>query len=89
MQAKPVERPTGPLAVDVQSASRQDPFYAARNLSTPVWVFDIDHGRIVYANPPACIMWQADTEAELSARDKSKGMATTGAKRLKQYQADF
>lgn len=66
-----------------------DPYAAARNLSTPVWVFDIDRNRIVFANASACKMWQADDEDDLRSRDMSDGMSKTVANRLKQYQADF
>lgn len=66
-----------------------DPFYAARSLSTPIWVYDIDLGHIVFANAMACKMWQADSEEELRARDLVDGMSTSVSMRLKQYQADF
>lgn len=66
-----------------------DLFSGARNLSTPVWVYDVDNCRVVYANAQACRMWQAESEADLCARDMSKGMSSTVAKRLKQYQTDF
>ncbi|WP_299831480.1 bifunctional diguanylate cyclase/phosphodiesterase [uncultured Roseobacter sp.] len=66
-----------------------DLFSGARNLSTPVWVYDVDNCRVVYANAQACKMWQAESEEDLCSRDMSKGMSSTVAKRLKQYQADF
>lgn len=69
--------------------SHGDPFYAARSLSTPIWVYDIDLGHIVFANAMACKMWQADSEEELRARDLADGMSTSVSMRLKQYQADF
>lgn len=69
--------------------SMDDPFYAARHLSVPVWVFDIDLGRVIFANAKACVMWQADTEKELCARDMGAEMTITVARRLRQYQADF
>ncbi len=74
---------------DKDHPSYGDPFFAARALSTPVWVFDIDRGRILFANRRACVMWQAEDEAELVSRDMGRDMSTTVAKRLKQYQADF
>jgi diguanylate cyclase (GGDEF)-like protein len=66
-----------------------DPFYAARNLTTPIWVYDIDFGRIVYANAAACKIWRAKTEVDLIARDLTDGMSTSVAKRLEQHQATF
>ncbi len=66
-----------------------DLFAAARGLQTPIWVFDIDNARVVFANAQACHMWQAKTEKELRERDMSQDMSPTVSKRLKQYQADF
>ena len=64
-------------------------FDLAKRLSTPVWVYDIDRCRILHANQAACQVWQAETEAELQARDLREGMSSTVAKRLMQYQSDF
>lgn len=69
--------------------SDTDRFYAARSLSTPVWVYDIDFGRVVFANAKACAMWQADSEEDLCKRDLTRDMSTSVAQQLKQYQADF
>jgi diguanylate cyclase (GGDEF)-like protein len=69
--------------------ARLDSFAVARNLSTPVWIFDVDHSRILFANEAACTLWQAVNEEDLRSRDMSEGMSTTVSKRLKQYQADF
>ncbi|MBW4710201.1 EAL domain-containing protein [Roseobacter sp. YSTF-M11] len=66
-----------------------DPFQAARQLRTAVWIFDIDNSCILHANESACKLWQADNEDLLCARDLSEGMSSTVAARLKQYQIDF
>lgn len=66
-----------------------DPFALARRLKTPVWVYDTDNRCIAYANEPAVTVWQAESEADLRARDLGKGMSSTVAKRLTQYQHDF
>lgn len=67
-----------------------DPSFAiARRLKVPIWVFDIDHSRIVFANPSACKLWNAETEEVLRARNLGLDMSITVAKRLKQYQTDF
>lgn len=60
-----------------------------RNLRTPVWVYDIDKGRVAYANESALLLWNAGSESTLCARDLSDGMSATVAERLKQYQNDF
>ena len=65
------------------------PFDVARRLTQAIWVYDIDHCRVILANAAALRLWKAETEPELAARDLSKDMSTTVAKRLKQYQAGF
>lgn len=72
-----------------RTREQSDPFALARRLKTPVWVFDTDNNRIAYANEAACAIWQADNEAALRKRNLAKGMSSTVAKRLKQYQSDF
>ncbi|MEM6941625.1 MAG: EAL domain-containing protein [Pseudomonadota bacterium] len=68
----------------------QDRTYRAlRNLHVPVWIFDMDNKRIVFANAAALQLWDAETEADLSARDLSQGMSAAVARRLRQYQRDF
>jgi diguanylate cyclase (GGDEF)-like protein len=67
-----------------------DPSFAmARRLRVPVWVFDIDHSRIVFANESACALWNAENEEELRSRNLGADMSITVARRLKQYQTDF
>ncbi len=81
------------IQVDGNSAARAgqtgDPFALARRLQTAIWVYDIDNARIASANAVACDLWQAENEEDLCARDMAKGMSTTVANRLKQYQSDF
>ncbi|MEO0911753.1 MAG: EAL domain-containing protein [Pseudomonadota bacterium] len=60
-----------------------------RQLQTAVWVYDIDSFRIVLANDAALFIWQAESEAELAARDYKEGMSATVQERLRQYQRDF
>ncbi len=67
----------------------QDRFSLIRRLKAPVWVFDIDNSRIVFANAPAFTLWQANDEQELCARDLSQNMSPAVKRRLQQYQVDF
>ena len=55
----------------------------------PVWVFDIDESRVVWANPAGCRMWRATSLAELRRRDFADGMSAAVAARLRQYQREF
>ncbi len=64
-------------------------FTIARRLKVPIWVFDIDHSRIAFANESACKLWNADNEEGLRARNLGVDMSMTVAKRLRQYQTDF
>jgi rsbT co-antagonist protein RsbR len=43
----------------------------------PVWVYDHDHTRFRWANPAALELWQADSLAELLARDFSNNSPST------------
>ena len=54
-----------------------------------VWVFDIDHCRVHWANPAALALWQAHDLDDLRARDMGADMSTAVARRLQQYQQDF
>jgi len=58
-------------------------------LSTAVCIFDIDHGRVVWANAAALEVWNAATLDELVARDLKADMSPAVARRLRQYQGDF
>jgi len=69
--------------------NKSDPFSLARKLRTAVWVYDVDHKHIVYANDAACKLWSAENEQSLCARDLSEDMSVTVKNRLKQYQTDF
>ena len=58
-------------------------------LSAAVWIFDIDHGRVVWANSAALDVWSADSLDELCARRMKDDMSPAVARRLQQYQVDF
>lgn len=58
-------------------------------LKQPAWVFDIDHGRILWANSGSLALWQADSLDELLGRELGNDMSPAVAKRLLQYQNDF
>ncbi len=70
------------------SAIGHEPAYIDR-LTTPVWVFDIDQSRVVWANQAALEVWRARSLLELTARDLGKDMSVSVRNRLRQYQEDF
>lgn len=58
-------------------------------LVTAVWIVDIDHGRVIWANAAALDVWNAASLEELAARDMTADMSPAVARRLRQYQGDF
>ncbi|MFT2112341.1 EAL domain-containing protein [Marinomonas sp. 2405UD68-3] len=60
-----------------------------RNISVPIWVFDNESARIIWANDAALEIWAAKDLAELKRRDFQKDMSTAVKKRLNQYTEDF
>ena len=59
------------------------------DLKTALWIFDIDHSRVAWANKAALELWNTESLADLTARDMSSDMSISVAQRLKQYQEDF
>ncbi len=55
----------------------------------PVWVFDIDNARVLWANQSANELWEADSITELTQRDMGSGMSNSVRARLLQYQKEF
>ncbi|MBX2883014.1 MAG: EAL domain-containing protein [Granulosicoccus sp.] len=74
-------------AARVDSLSRQ--LALMDQLQQPVWIFDIDKGRVAWGNASSLVMWQADSLDELLERDMGAEMSATVARRLRQYQSDF
>ncbi len=70
-------------------AERAQRYAALEWLSRPVWVFDIDHKRVHWANTAALSVWQAPSLQALCARDMGRDMSGSVAQRLAQYQSDF
>lgn len=61
----------------------------AARLQSPVWIFDIDNKRVLWANEAALRIWAADSLTELTAREMGQDMSQSVSDRLKQYQQDF
>lgn len=58
-------------------------------ISHAAWVFDLDRGRMVWANRLALQIWNAPSLEELCSRDMGADMSPAVARRLRQYQQDF
>lgn len=65
------------------------PYAALEQVSHAVWIFDIDHARVRWANTAALVVWDADTLDELTSREMRRDMSPAVAQRLRQYQQDF
>lgn len=59
-----------------------------KNLSVPIWVFDADDLKIVWANPDALKFWNASSEADLYQRELSKDISASVKKHLVQTKID-
>lgn len=58
-------------------------------ISTALWIFDIDRSRIIWANAAALNIWAASNVTELCSRRMGDDMSQTVSRRLQQYQSDF
>lgn len=63
--------------------------YPLSLLSTPVWLFDVDRMRVVWANEAGVKLWNAGSVEELCARDMGDGMTPIVNERLNQYCEDL
>jgi len=57
-------------------------------IGIPIWVFDVDHSRVVWGNPLALKHWNAESLEELTARDMSEDMSAAVKTRLQQIRSD-
>jgi len=58
-------------------------------LKTALWIYDFGPGRIVWANPAALRLWDAESLEALSARNMRDEMSVSVATRLDQHCEDF
>ena len=68
--------------------SMDDKLVLLERIGIPVWVFDVDHSRIVWSNKGGLEYWNSESVDELRARDLSRDMSPTVRMRLLQYQED-
>ncbi|MEP4379431.1 MAG: PAS domain-containing sensor histidine kinase [Alphaproteobacteria bacterium] len=57
-------------------------------IGVPIWVFDLDHHRVLWGNEAAVEFWRAESLAELQARDMSNVSDVTHS-RLREYADRF
>lgn len=58
-------------------------------LDSGLWIFDIDHKRVLWANRKALEITDAKSLEELQSRDMGADMSLSVEQRLRQYQTDF
>ncbi len=58
-------------------------------LDSGLWIFDIDHMRVLWANRKALDITQSGSLEELQSRDMTADMSHSVEQRLRQYQQDF
>ncbi|MEM6548617.1 MAG: ATP-binding protein [Pseudomonadota bacterium] len=73
-----------PFAIDDHALSE-----ILQKAEAAIWIYDIDHKRIRWANPSALRIWEAESLQELCTRDLAADMSRSVEVRLAQYQEDF
>jgi diguanylate cyclase (GGDEF)-like protein len=66
-----------------------DPFSLLYYLQNPIWVFDIDNKKILWANDKSLRLWEATSIEELLNRDFSQDMSAAVAATFLEYQQAF
>lgn len=66
-----------------------DPFSPLHYLQSPIWVFDIDNKKILWANDKSLRLWEAVSSEELLSRDLGQDMSAAAAATLLEYQQAF
>lgn len=64
-------------------------FSLFERLQSPVWVFDIHHKKIIWANEASLPLWEASTADELTSRDLGADMSEAVSAILEGYQQRF
>jgi len=59
------------------------------NLTTSIWIYDIDHYRILWANQPALKLWESETLEALQAIDFRPMTSHAVQSSLREYQKNF
>lgn len=58
-------------------------------IETAVWIYDFTAGSIIWSNPAAQRLWEADSAEDLAARDLTADMSESVAAKLQHYREDF
>ncbi|KJG56953.1 diguanylate phosphodiesterase [Photobacterium kishitanii] len=66
-----------------------DPFSPLHYLQNPIWVFDVDNKKILWANDKSLRLWEATSIEELLNRDLGQDMSAAAGATLVEYQQAF
>ncbi len=77
------------MNTSVERLVRPNRYEGLNLISLPVWVFDLDHKRVLWANEAAVALWNSPSLHELCWRDMGADMSASVRRRLAQYQSDF
>ncbi|SMY15137.1 putative bifunctional diguanylate cyclase/phosphodiesterase [Photobacterium aquimaris] len=66
-----------------------DPFSPLHYLQNPIWVFDVDNKKILWANDKSLPLWEAASIDELLERDLGQDMSAAAGATLLEYQHAF
>ncbi|MEC6881046.1 putative bifunctional diguanylate cyclase/phosphodiesterase [Photobacterium piscicola] len=66
-----------------------DPLAPLYYLQNPIWVFDVDNKKILWANDKSLRLWEATSIEELLNRDLGQDMPAAAAATLLEYQQTF
>lgn len=66
-----------------------DPFSPLHYLQNPIWVFDVDNKKILWANDKSLHLWEAASIEELLNRDLGQDMSAAANATLLEYQQEF
>jgi len=69
--------------------SGEDVLQVCQTLATPIWVFDFDQARVVWANTAALKLWGAQDCEELAARDMSADTTPTVVRHLQNIRKEL
>ncbi len=73
----------------IQNEYMQSVTFPLSLIRSPVWLFDVDSLRIVWANPAGLNLWESPDLAELQGRNMSSDITRNVRERLDQYCTDL
>lgn len=89
IQSAPIDANRMPCILDERPIPLEERCQVLNLLTAPVWIFDIEHSSMVWANTAALALWGAASVSELRERDLGADMGSTVKNRLLSYLQAF